>query len=97
MNIIHQIKETIFSIAPFNKKEEQDLLFTKDWLDSGAEIFRIAKPATPDPHLVSYFLLLDPKANEVLLVDHKKAGLWLPTGGHVELNEHRKSKPLLRL
>ena len=45
---------------------------------------------TPDPHLVSYFLLLDPKTNKVLLVDHKKASLWLPTGGHVELNEHPK-------
>jgi len=24
----------------------------------------------------------------VLLVDHRKAGLWLPTGGHVEPGEH---------
>jgi 8-oxo-dGTP diphosphatase len=24
----------------------------------------------------------------LLLVDHKQAGLWLPTGGHVEIDEH---------
>ena len=90
MNIISQIKEALSSIIPFDKKEEEHFSFTEKWIDSGAGIFRIDKPSTPDPHLVAYFLLLDPKAKKVLLVDHKKAGLWLPTGGHVELNEHPK-------
>jgi len=57
--------------------------FAKGWIDSGAQIFRLMKPETPDPHLVAYFLLLDPAQKKVLLVDHKKAGLWLPSGGHV--------------
>lgn len=60
------------------------------WIDSGAEIFRIAKPATPDPHLVAYFLLIDQNEQKLLLVEHIKADLWLPAGGHVELNEHPK-------
>lgn len=88
MKIIHQIKETLSSIVPFDKKEEEHLHFAKEWVNSGAGIFRLIKPATPDPHLVAYFLLLDPVQKKVLLVDHKKAGLWLPTGGHVELDEH---------
>ena len=88
MTIVHQIKETLGQISPFDKKEEEHLFFTKKWMDSGAGIFRIAKPATPDPHLVAYFLLLDPMQKKVLLVDHRKAGLWLPAGGHVEENEH---------
>jgi len=37
---------------------------------------------------VSYFLLIDHDEGSVLLVDHRKAGLWLPTGGHVEPGEH---------
>lgn len=90
MNIAHQIKEIIGSVAPFDDKEEEHLHFTEKWIDSGAQIFRIAKPATPDPHLVAYFLLFDSMHKKVLLVDHKKAGLWLPAGGHVELNEHPK-------
>lgn len=90
MNIIQQITETINSIVPLDKREEEHLFFTRKWIDSGAEIFRIAKPATPDPHLVAYFLLLDPIHKKILLVDHKKAELWLPAGGHVELNEHPK-------
>ena len=38
----------------------------------------------PPVHLVSYFVVLDEKRGELLLVAHRKAGLWLPSGGHVE-------------
>lgn len=90
MKIVDQISETLSSIIPFDKEEKEHLHFAKGWVISGAEIFRLVKPATPDPHLVVYFLLLDPIQKKVLLVDHKKAGLWLPAGGHVERNEHPK-------
>ena len=42
---------------------------------------------TPDvlgTHLVSYLVVTDPVRGAVLLVAHRKAGLWLPPGGHVE-------------
>lgn len=51
-------------------------------------MFRRAKPATLAPHLVSYFLLLDQAQRRILLVEHRLAGLWLPSGGHVEPGEH---------
>lgn len=76
------------SIIPFDSVEREHLHFVKDWIASGTEIFRIAKPDKLNIHLVSYFIVLDPQTNEILLVDHKKAELWLPHGGHVELNEH---------
>jgi 8-oxo-dGTP pyrophosphatase MutT (NUDIX family) len=57
------------------------------WVRSGAPIWRIEKPATPPKHLVAYFLLVDAAAQSCLLVDHRSAGLWLPTGGHVEPGE----------
>lgn len=56
------------------------------WIDSGAPLFRTIKPATPPRHLVSYFAVVD--GESILLVDHKNAQLWLPTGGHVEQGEH---------
>jgi len=59
-----------------------------DWLASTSDIYRRVKPRTPSPHLVSYFLLVDRAAERVLLCDHRLSGLWLPTGGHVEPNEH---------
>lgn len=88
MTIRNEIHCTINCLSPFDEIEQEHISFTKNWIESGAEIFRTAKPATPDPHLVAYFLLIDSSSNQVLLVDHKKAGLWLPAGGHVEPNEH---------
>jgi 8-oxo-dGTP diphosphatase len=46
------------------------------------------KPATPPRHLVSYVAVIDRVDRSSLLVDHIKAGLWLPPGGHVEPDEH---------
>jgi 8-oxo-dGTP diphosphatase len=83
-----EILTAIASIIPFDNVEREHLNFVKDWIASGAGIFRIAKPDKPNIHLVSYFIVIDPQTNELLLVDHKKAELWLPPGGHVELNEH---------
>ncbi|MBM3193304.1 MAG: NUDIX domain-containing protein [Chlamydiae bacterium] len=88
MGIVQDIKGLITSIPPFDELEKKHLLFAKEWIESGAGIFRMNKPATPDPHLVAYFLLLDEAEKKVLLVSHKKADLWLPAGGHVEPNEH---------
>lgn len=85
-----EIRSIISQIQPLDKEEAEHIAFTEKWIDSGAEIFRIAKPATPDPHLVSYFLLIDQNEQQLLLVEHKKANLWIPAGGHVELNEHPK-------
>ena len=59
-----------------------------DWINSGAELFRIEKPATPPKQLVSYFVLIDPDRKKILLMDHINAELWLPPGGHVEKDEH---------
>jgi 8-oxo-dGTP diphosphatase len=64
-------------------------------VDSGAELFRVAKPATPPKHLVSYFVVVD--GDHVLLVDHKNARLWLPSGGHVEPDEHPRTTVLREL
>ncbi len=70
--------------------EDQHIRFVLDWIESGNEIFRIEKPATPDTHLVAYFVIASPEMDQILLVDHKKAELWLPAGGHVDPGEDPK-------
>lgn len=80
-----QIRRMISELSPLDEIEARHIDFSLSWIDSGAGLFRVAKPATPDPHLVSYFLLVD--GDHLLLVDHINADLWLPTGGHVEPNE----------
>ena len=89
-DIRNVIQDLICSLVPFDSIETQHIEFVKKWISSGAPLFRIQKPAVPDTHLVSYFILIDSLTNKLLLVDHKKAGLWLPAGGHVEPNEHPK-------
>ena len=83
-----QIYSIVSNISSFDDLEETHRRDTLAWIASGAQLFRIAKPDVPNKHLVSYFIVFDEVAQKVLLVDHKKAQLWLPPGGHVELNEH---------
>jgi 8-oxo-dGTP diphosphatase len=83
-----EIHGLIAQVVPVDAVEEEHRRQVLAWLDSTGDIFRRISPGTPDPHLVSYFLLIDHHEDAILLVDHRKAGLWLPTGGHVEPGEH---------
>jgi len=76
-------------IDPADAIERGHIAEVLDWIDSGAELCRLEKPATPPQHLVSYFALVD--GAHLLLVDHKSACLWLPNGGHVEPGEHPRA------
>jgi len=87
-----EIREEIELINPLDDAEREDKVNVLTWIDSGVEICRLEKPATPPKHLVSYFAFVD--GDHVLLVDHINAELWLPTGGHVELGEHPKTTVL---
>ncbi|MEO6501358.1 MAG: NUDIX domain-containing protein [Jatrophihabitantaceae bacterium] len=83
-----QIRDTVAALRPVDPLEAEHRREALNWIDSTDDLFRRVRPATPSPHLVSYFLLVDHDAGSVLLVDHIKAGLWLPSGGHVEPGEH---------
>lgn len=83
-----EIRQIISDVTPLDEIEVRHIDFSLAWIDSNAGLFRVAKPDTPSPHLVSYFLLVD--GDHLLLVDHINAELWLPTGGHVEPGENPK-------
>jgi 8-oxo-dGTP diphosphatase len=82
------IRALVARLVPADLVEDEHRRLALAWLDGTGDIFRRIGPCTPSPHLVSYFLLTDHDSGDVLLVDHRKAGLWLPTGGHVEPGEH---------
>ncbi|HEU5086179.1 MAG TPA: NUDIX hydrolase [Roseiflexaceae bacterium] len=82
------IAALVEAIRPLDDLERQHCATALQWIHSGAPLCRTARPATPPRHLVSYFVVYDPAAQAVLLVDHRQAGLWLPSGGHVEPGEH---------
>lgn len=83
-DVVHDL---VAGVTPHDEHEVQDRTTTLQWIRSGAPLFRIARPATPDKHLCVYFALLDDVRRSVLLVDHVKAGLWLFPGGHVDDGE----------
>ncbi|MEV0616995.1 NUDIX domain-containing protein [Nonomuraea sp. NPDC050404] len=76
--------ELLEGIEPWDERERAHLATAAEWIASGAQLYRVRKPDVPDMHLVSYFVAFDETSREVLLVGHRAAGLWLPSGGHVE-------------
>lgn len=83
------IRAEVAAIDPLDEIEREHIADALAWIDSGAQLCRVEKPATPPKHLVSYFAVVD--GDNLLLVDHKNARLWLPTGGHVEPGEHPRA------
>jgi 8-oxo-dGTP diphosphatase len=83
-----EIYALIDRLRPFDDLEARHRCECLAWLRETDDVFRRVKPRTPSPHLVAYFLLCDDQDGSALLVDHIKAGLWLPAGGHVEPGEH---------
>jgi 8-oxo-dGTP pyrophosphatase MutT (NUDIX family) len=82
-----KIASIVAAIDPLDDLERAHRDSTIEWIRSGAPIFRTKKPDVPPKHLVSYFALVDEQCGKLLLVDHKLADLWLPSGGHVEPDE----------
>ncbi|MGZ8734418.1 MAG: NUDIX hydrolase [Acidimicrobiia bacterium] len=78
----------VHRIQPFDSIEATHRRDALHWIRSGVEVFRIVKPDVPPKHLVAYCVLVDPAAEAILLVDHRNAGRWLATGGHVDPGEH---------
>jgi 8-oxo-dGTP diphosphatase len=90
-SIRENIHHLIRAIIPYDDVEQEHINDTRLWIESGAPIFRVQKPDVPNKHLVSYFVLFDEVHEKILLCDHKKALLWLPAGGHVEIDEDPKT------
>ena len=90
-----RVRSELLQIQPLDYLEQAHLNDAIAWVDSGAPLFRLSKPATPPKHLVSYFAVVD--SENILLVDHKDAQLWLPGGGHVEPDEDPRQTVLREL
>jgi len=81
------IEDLARSVQPFDQREAADQADILDWVASGVQLLRTVPPDTPRKHLVVYFIPYDAAERCLLLCDHRKSGLWLPPGGHVEDGE----------
>ena len=86
---VKDILKLVESIQPFDVTEQTHINDATRWIRTTKDgVFRISKPDNPPKHLVSYFVPVDIANRSLLLIDHVKSGLWLPPGGHVEVNEN---------
>ena len=84
----HFSLQELSHITPVDSMEYADIQRAQRLAQTGAPLCRTHAPDHPNPHLVSYFPVVDPDAQALLLGAHRKSGLWLPPGGHVEPGEH---------
>ncbi|MEV6110465.1 NUDIX domain-containing protein [Streptomyces sp. NPDC051940] len=82
-----RVAELVAGVSPCDELERTHRRSAADWIASGAPLYRTDPPDVPERHLVSYFVVVDDDRGELLLAAHRKAGLWLPPGGHVEPGE----------
>ena len=52
-------------------------------LDEG----NFTRDENPQTHFCAYFLPYNPETKKVFIVHHKKSGLWLSPGGHIDKDE----------
>ncbi|MQY29210.1 NUDIX domain-containing protein [Nocardia aurantia] len=81
------IADLVASITPWDPLEQEHIDRTLAWLASTDDIYRRVPPAVPATHLVAYVVLVDPVDRGVFLGVHRKSGLHLPMGGHVDPGE----------
>lgn len=81
------LTELLHRITPWDDQERTHRDDALAWIGCGAPLYRTSTPDIPATHLVSYFAALDEQREQILLGAHRKAGLWLPSGGHVEPRE----------
>jgi 8-oxo-dGTP pyrophosphatase MutT (NUDIX family) len=48
---------------------------------------KLTKEENPQSHFCVYFAAYDPQAKEIFMGHHKKSGLWLFNGGHIDPGE----------
>jgi len=81
------VRDLVARVVPWDEQEATDQARMLEWVDSGAQLFRLAKPATPPQHLAVYAALVDERDMSVMLVNHVLAQAWLFPGGHVDNGE----------
>lgn len=82
-----RLLDLLSGIVPGDDLERDHLDRACSWAASGADLYRLDAIDVPPTHLVVYAVPLTPDQTHLLLVAHRKAGLWLPPGGHVEPGE----------
>lgn len=74
----------ISTISPYDEIEQRDVEITLQWLKSAEHL---NKPHNMAEHLGVFAIVLSRDRKHTFLLNHCKAHLWLPPGGHVDLGQ----------
>jgi 8-oxo-dGTP diphosphatase len=73
--------DAVGSIQPCDPKEAEEIQAALRWLRTTPAL---TKPDNLDQHLGVLSVLVSLERDRTFLLDHRKAKLWLPPGGHVD-------------
>jgi 8-oxo-dGTP pyrophosphatase MutT (NUDIX family) len=79
------LAEQIKQIAENFSSQETET--SKRYLERLKESDRLTRDDANPSHFCVYFLPFNPKTKQVFIIHHKKSGLWLSPGGHIDKNE----------
>lgn len=74
----------ISALSPYDEIENRDIETTLQWLKSAEQL---NKPYNMEEHLGVFAVVLSQDRERTFLLNHRKAQLWLPPGGHVDLGQ----------
>jgi 8-oxo-dGTP pyrophosphatase MutT (NUDIX family) len=60
---------------------------TRDAYEARLQSGPLERDVDPISHFCAYFVPFNPVTKELLIGDHKKSGLWLMPGGHIDAGE----------
>lgn len=81
--ITNQIRGSVNRLL---EKSELDEKIASDFIDRLKDR-RLSIDSNPESHFCAYFASYDPNVKQVFMGHHKKSGLWLFNGGHVDEGE----------
>ncbi|SEP01281.1 NUDIX domain-containing protein [Luteibacter sp. UNC138MFCol5.1] len=84
---VAHLRDTLRIITPWDQQEREDAINVLAWLNSTNDVYRRVSPNIPSRHLVVYAVPVIRHIRHVLLISHRKSGIWLPPGGHVDICE----------
>jgi 8-oxo-dGTP pyrophosphatase MutT (NUDIX family) len=87
------LRELLLGYEPADTKEEADRRAMLDFLARLPEPFSAGQPAA---HFTASALVVDAARKRTCLVLHRKLGLWLQPGGHVEPEDETMGDAALR-
>jgi 8-oxo-dGTP pyrophosphatase MutT (NUDIX family) len=79
------LAEQITQIADDFAERESEV--SKRYLERLKENDKLTRDENNKTHFCVYFLPYNPKTKQVFIVHHKKSGLWLSPGGHIDREE----------